>query len=132
MIFFFMQSLMLVGTLIWAYVLYVRLTLFLKPEKEDDDRYEVLRSSFEEKRANLRRAYNQGHRYRNLNLLFVYYLVILTIRTGVYVGVRLTSAEKILRWTFIKPVAFYLTYSTDLLIVLGVLYFIVNSAPPKD
>ena len=92
MIFFFMQSLMLVGTLIWAYVLYVRLTLFLKPEKEDDDRYEVLRSSFEEKRANLRRLYSQGHRYRNLNLLFVYYLVILTIRTGVYVGVRLTSA----------------------------------------
>ena len=58
--------------------------------------------------------------------------MILTIRTGVYVGVRLTSAQKILRWTFIKPVVFYLTYSTDLLIVLGVLYFIINSAPEKD
>ena len=59
MIFFFMQSLMLVCTLIWAYVLYVRLTLFLKPEEgDDDDRYEVLRNSFEEKRAILRRAYS--------------------------------------------------------------------------
>ena len=58
MIFFFMQSLMLVCTLIWAYYLYVRLTLFLKPEESDDDKYEILRSSFEEKRAILRRGYN--------------------------------------------------------------------------
>lgn len=51
----------------------------------------------------------------------------LTLRTGTYVGFRLTSKEKIFEWTQIRPVVFYLTYATDVLIVCGVLYFIYVS-----
>ena len=56
----------------------------------------------------------------------------MTIRTGVYIGFRLTSEEKIFQWKLIRPCVFYLTYASDMLIVFGVLYFIWNSTELKS
>lgn len=41
MIFFFLQSAMLIGTYIGAWVIYMRLALFLKPNQEADDSDEL-------------------------------------------------------------------------------------------
>ena len=64
-------------------------------------------------------------------MVFVYILVTLTLRTGTYVCLRLTSVEKVFFWTMIKPSVFYLTYVTDFFIVAGVMHFIAKSAPLK-
>ena len=71
-------------------------------------------------------------KYPTFNLQFAYLLVTLTLRTFTYVGLRLTSREKILQWVRIKPSVIYLTYATDFMIVFGVLYFIYQAAPRKD
>ena len=63
---------------------------------------------------------------------FIYLLVTLTIRTFTYVGLRMTTKEKLLKWVYIKPGVFYLTYVTDIMIVFGVLNFIYQSAPLKE
>jgi hypothetical protein len=63
---------------------------------------------------------------------FIFLLFCFTVRAGIYIGLRLTSSEKMFEWTFIKPVVFYLTYSTDIVIVCGLMYFISKSAPLKD
>lgn len=61
----------------------------------------------------------------------MYLLVTLTLRTGIYLGLRLSSGQKMFEWTFISPSVFYLTYATNLMIVVGVIYFIYSSAPLK-
>lgn len=61
----------------------------------------------------------------------MYLLFTLTLRTGIYLGLRLTSGQRMFEWTFISPSVFYLTYATDLMIVVGVMYFIYSSAPLK-
>lgn len=53
------------------------------------------------------------------------------MRVGIYVGLRLVSEEKLLEWTFIRPIVFYLTYSTDVCVVIGILVFLITSAPLK-
>ena len=77
---------------------------------------------FERKRDIIREAFRP--KYLTFNLQFIYLLVTLTVRTFTYVGLRLTSAEKIFDWVRIKPGVFYLTYVTDFMILFGVLYFI--------
>ena len=135
--FFFLQTFaLLIGTYIFAWVIYIRLAVFLKPVSEeeatsDDDRYENLNMSrFERNRDVLRRKFRS--KYLSLNIHFIYLLVTLTLRTGTYVGLRLSSKVKMLEWTFIKPSVFYLTYTTDLMIVAGVMYFIISSAPLRS
>ena len=126
----------MIGTYIFAWVIYIRLAVFLKPMTEDeatsdDDRYENLnKSRFERNRDVLRRKFRS--KYLSLNLHFIYLLVTLTLRTGTYVGLRLVSKVKMFEWTFIKPSVFYLTYTTDLMIVAGVMYFIISSAPLRS
>ena len=88
------------------------------------------KTPFEIRRSAIRHAYEA--KYCDLNIHFAYILFCLTMRTGIYIGLRLTSCEKIMDWTFIKPVVFYLTYATDLLIVGGVMYFIVKTTPLKE
>jgi len=65
-------------------------------------------------------------------MMFVLILVTLTLRTGVYVGFRLTSLDKIFTWTQIRPIIFYLVFVTDVLIVCGVLAFIYSSTTLKE
>ena len=59
-------------------------------------------------------------------------MITLTIRTGIYVGLRLVSFKKMFDWVFINPAVFYLTYFTNLMILFGVIYFIYNSTSLKD
>ena len=78
----------------------------------------------------IRRAYKG--KYTDLNIHFAYLLFCLTLRTGIYISLRLTSVEKLFDWTFIKPAVFYMTYATDLLVVGGVMYFVMKTAPLKE
>ena len=149
MIFFFAQVIMLIGTYIFAWTVYLRLIIFLKPKKqvlkadstanegfveheEEDDNYfsEPMGTQYEMRRQII--AEERRHQYRWLNILFIYILVTLTLRTFTYLGFRLTSKQKIFEWTQIRPVVFYLTYATDFLIVVGVLYFIYRTTESKD
>ena len=143
MIFFFLQSAILLATFVSAFVIYYRLTSFLKPESppaaalegveegsEDDAFVDQSKTPFEQKRSVIRNSYKP--KYLGLNLAFAYLLVILTLRVGIYIGLRLTSTEKMFQWTLIRPVAFYLTYTTDLFIMTGVIYFVGKTTPLKS
>ena len=59
-------------------------------------------------------------------------MVTLTIRTVTYVCLRLLSSEKIIKWVYIKPSIFYLMFTTDIIIVGLVLFFIRESSPRRD
>ena len=85
---------------------------------------------FELKRNVLRKGFQP--KYLAFNLGFIYLLVTLTVRTFTYVELRMTSVDKLLKWVYIKPHTFYLTYFSDIMIVFGVLYFIYQSAPLKE
>ena len=143
MIFFFSQSLILIVTFVWGWVIYARLAHFLKPSgprldtngdeilSEADDQYmDVSQTPFEQKREIIRSKFQP--QYLSFNLQFIYLMVTLTIRTGIYVGLRLVSVKKMFDWVFISPAVFYLTYSTNIMILFGVIYFIYNSTPLKD
>ena len=82
------------------------------------------------KRDVIRKGFKK--KYFSFNVSFIYLLVTLTIRTFTYVGLRMTTREKLLKWVYIKPGVFYLTYVTDIMIVFGVLNFIYQSAPLKE
>ena len=144
---FLIQTGLLLGTFIYAFVLYTRLALFLRPDYDTNDGSTHRNSGyvdsatlasqdgdddspFERRRDVIRRGFRP--KYLTFNLQFVYLLVTLTLRTCTYVGLRLTSREKILQWVRIKPSVIYLTYATDFMIVFGVLYFIYQAAPRKD
>ena len=126
---FSVQVVILFATWVSAIVIYVKLALFLKPEKQrTDDQFEPVRGTmFEQTRSLLRRQFQA--KYLDMNLHFIVMIAILTIRTGTYAFLRLTSKEKLLEWTLIRPVVFYLTYATDLAIVGGVMYFVWKSTP---
>eukprot|EP00354_Favella_ehrenbergii_P009100 CAMPEP_0170468148 /NCGR_PEP_ID=MMETSP0123-20130129/11440_1 /TAXON_ID=182087 /ORGANISM="Favella ehrenbergii, Strain Fehren 1" /LENGTH=145 /DNA_ID=CAMNT_0010734651 /DNA_START=964 /DNA_END=1401 /DNA_ORIENTATION=+ len=92
-------------------------------------------TEYEKKRALIAQMFRP--RYRWFNFVFAYILTTLTLRTGVYIGFRfvgnehITASEKIFEWSLIRPVVFYLTYATDIMIVIGVLYFIYTSTQLK-
>lgn len=138
MAFFFCQSLVLLVTFVFAWVLYIRLALFLKPDSnattsgsQDDDEFEDLnKSAFERKRDVIRKNFQP--QYLRLNVVLLYLLLVLTIRTVTYFCLRLTSYEKIFEWQIIKPSVFYVTYVTDFMILVGVLNFIASSTPLKE
>jgi hypothetical protein len=67
-----------------------------------------------------------------MNVALLYLLVVLTIRTVTYVCLRLTSYSRMFDWVLIKPAGFYVTYVTDLMILVGTLNFIVSSTPLKE
>ena len=129
---FFTQSLILLGTFIFSIILFIRLTMFLKPKNQvldingeeilSDDEFIDQRDSFEQKRDVIRRGFRT--KYLSFNLQFIYLLVTLAVRTFTYVGLRLVSKEKMFEWIYIKPSVFYLTYATDVMILIGVMYFI--------
>ena len=92
-IFFFVQSIALFGTYIFAWVVYIKLAIFLKPvssekngeDAADDDRYEDLnKSKFERNRDVIRRKFRS--KYLTFNVSFAYLLITLTLRTGTYIG----------------------------------------------
>ena len=87
-------------------------------------------SDFEKKRRIIAERFKP--QYRWLNIVFAYIIVTLTLRTGIYVGFRMTSWEKMIEWTLIQPCVFYLTYATDVMIIFGVLYFVWNSTQLKS
>lgn len=138
MTFFFCQSFVLLATFAFAWVLYIRLALFLKPDSnanssdtQDDDEFEDLnKSAFERKRDVIRKNFKP--QYLRLNLVLLYLLLVLTIRTVTYFCLRLTSYEKIFEWQIIKPSVFYVTYVTDFMILAGILNFIASSTPLKE
>ena len=144
MIFFFTQALLLIGTYVFAWYVYLRLAFFLKPAKStagpvynqdgeyvQDDQFEDQNLSEYEKRRRII-AERFSPRYTWFNVVFAYILITLTLRTGTYVGFRMTSGEKIFEWKLIQPCVFYLTYATDVMIVFGVLYFIWSSTKLKS
>lgn len=65
-------------------------------------------------------------------MAWIYLLVTLSVRTFTYVELRMTSVDKLLKWVYIEPHTFYLTYFSDIMIVFGVLTFIYKSAPLKE
>ena len=124
---------MLIGTYVFAWAVYIRLVIFLKPRSSsdsDDHFFNQNMTEFEKRREMIRRQFSP--RYCWFNVVFIYILVILTERTAIYIGLRLTSWEKMYKWSQIRPIVFYLTYATDLLIVVGILYFIRSSTNLKD
>ena len=134
-----MQSLMLLATFGCAWVLYYRLTTFLKPldtpkndeeANEDDDFEDPNKSAFEVRRDTFRKSFKP--KYYKMNVALIYLLTVLTIRVVTYVMLRLTSESKMFDWLLIKPSVFYITYVTDLMILVGTLYFIWNSTTLKE
>ena len=142
MTFFAIQSVILIGTFIFSFILYTRFVIFLKPKNrkldingeeifsDDDEFIDQDRDSFDQKRDVIRRGFRS--KYFAFNLKFIYLLVTNTVRTGTYVGLRMISIEKILDWIYIKPSIFYLTFATDMMILTGVLYFIYQSTELKE
>ena len=124
---------MLVATNVFAWAVYIRLAVFLKPSTSsdsDDHFFDQNMTEFEKRREVIRKQFST--RYCWLNVGFIYLLVILTARTAIYIGLRFSSNEKIFEWTDICPGFFYVTYVNDILIVIGTLYFIRSSTNLKD
>ena len=135
MICFFLQSIMLLATFFFGWILFVRLFIFLKPDSDDtpesDDMFhDVNKSSFERKRDVIRKSFKP--QFFRMNVVLLYILFVLTIRTITYVWLRLTSHEKIFDWLLIKPSIFYITYVTDVMITLGILLFVMGSTTLKE
>lgn len=140
---FTVQVILVIATWFFSIFIYIRLAIFLKPETamsvgpegvqltdDEDDMFENQnKTPFEVKRSMIRRQYES--KYLDLNLHFIFMILILTVRTGIYVGLRLTSKQKLIEWTLIKPVVFYLTNVSDFLIVGGVMYFVMRTTPIK-
>ncbi len=132
---FFLQSIMLLGTFLFGWILFIRLFLFLRPDSEDtpenDDLFhDVNKSSFERKRDVIRKSFKP--QFSRMNVVLLYILFVLTVRTITYVWLRLTSYEKIFDWLLIKPSIFYVTYMTDVMITVGILLFVVRSTTLKE
>lgn len=133
---------MLICTFFWGWYIYIKLALFLNPSNlnvnadgdpvsEDDDQYiDQNRNSYEIKRDIIRKNFKP--KYFSFNVQFVGLMLTMTIRTGIYVGLRLVSFEKMFVWTYIKPCVFYLTYVTNTAVIVYIMYFIYNSAPLKE
>lgn len=144
MINFFIQTLLLLATFVYAFVLYIKLALFLKPKArqydangnavesgDDDDTYvDQNRDPFEVKRDTFRKGFEP--KYLKFNLNFIILLVIFTVRVGTYVGLRLVTKERIFEWITIKPGVIYLSFVTDIAFLVWVLCFIVASAPLNE
>lgn len=132
---FFLQSIMLLATFLFGWILFIRLFIFLKPDQEDtpenDDMFhDVNKSSFERKRDVIRKSFKP--QFCRMNVVLLYLLFVLTIRTVTYVWLRLTSHEKIFDWLLIKPSTFYITYVTDVMITVGILLFVMGSTVLKE
>ena len=138
---FFIQTLLLLSTFVYAFILYFKLAFFLKPKSrrydengdeilsDDDEFINQGKDPFETKRDVLRKVFEP--RYVKFNLNFIYILVALTVRVGTYIGLRLVSKKKMFEWIYIKPEVYYVTFATDILVLLWVLNFIYKSAPLK-
>ena len=90
---------MLVGTNVFAWAVYIRLIIFLKPIKtsdSDDNFFNQNMTEFEKRREMIRKQFSP--RYCWLNGGFIYLLVIVTVRTAIYIDLRFTSYEKIWKW----------------------------------
>lgn len=87
-------------------------------------------TEFERKRHIIRKNFRS--KYLGFNLHFINILFVLTMRVGIYIGLRFVSREKLFEWTFIKPSVFYLTYFTDICIVAGVMIFLMSSTTLKS
>ena len=107
MTFFFLLFLIQIGTFIWALILYIRLAIFLKPRSESelndesDDAFfqDNGQINFEDKRNQIRESFRP--KYAGMIGHFIYFFVILTVRTCIYSYQRLASKEKLFDWVFI-------------------------------
>ena len=127
MIFFFIEAAMQFGTYIFAWFVYICLLCFLKSSNTTQGEM----TEFEKRRAIVRQQFEP--KFCWLNAIFIYILVILTERTITYIFLRFSSKEALFEWVdHIPPYIYYLTYTMDILITIGVLYFIRSATDLKQ
>ena len=66
-------------------------------------------------------------KYFSFNLSFIFLLVTITLRTGIYICMCMVTLEFDLFYT--KPKVLYLTFATNLMVLFWVLSFIEEAAP---